>query len=415
MRPAILGNVADIPVCRPVVGEEETALVMECLRDGWVSSLGPMIPRFEEAFAGLLGMEHGVACCNGTAALHLAFESLGIGPGDEVVVPAFTLIVSANTICFAGARPVLVDVEPDTGCIDPAKIEGAITPRTKAIVAVHMYGHPCDMDPILAVARRRGLLVVEDAAQAHGALYKGRLCGSMGNVGCFSFYANKIITTGEGGMVVTNDGAAADRARLLRNQAHAEERFIHHAVGFNYRMTSLQAAIGLGQIRRLGEKIERKRHIAAVYDELLRGDDRITRPVERSGCRSVFWMYGIVLSEPRASARATALHQHAPQWRNDHGLAKTPDRAALQARRGAVMAHMAEAGVETRPFFTPLNEQPIYDGRDPRWPDLRGIFPVSSHLGAAGFYLPSGEGLTQEQQAIVGEALKAALDGAAAR
>ena len=231
-----------IPVCEPVLDGRERAYVLDCIDGNWISSLGRYIPAFEEKFSNYCGASHGVACSSGTAALHLAVESLGVGLGDEVIIPAFTLIVSANVVALTGATPVLVDVEPDTWCIDPALIEERITPKTKAIMAVHMYGHPADMTAIRSIAQRYGLSVIEDCAQAHGAEVRGRRVGGLGDVSTFSFYGNKIITTGEGGMVVTNNDRLAARARLLRDQAFEKERFVHRAVGFNYRMTTIQAA-----------------------------------------------------------------------------------------------------------------------------------------------------------------------------
>ena len=256
----------------------EREYVLDCLDTNWVSSLGEYIARFERQFATICDAAYGVACCNGTAAIHLALEALDIGPGDEVIVPAFTLIVSANMVCLTGATPVLVDVRPDTWCIDPDLIEQKITPRTKAIMAVHMYGQPCEMDATREVARRHGLKVIEDGAQAHGARYRGKPIGGIGDIGCFSFYGNKILTTGEGGMLVTSDKALAERAALLRNQAFEQERFLHHHVGFNYRMTNVQAAIGLAQCERLTEKLRRKAQIARTYDELLADEPDVRRP-----------------------------------------------------------------------------------------------------------------------------------------
>lgn len=337
--------------------------------------MGDFLPRFESAFAGLCGVPFGVACSSGTAALHLALETLGVGPGDEVIIPSFTLIVSANTVCLAGATPVLADVLPDTWCIDPALIEAGITSRTKAIMAVHMYGHPCDMDAIMDLARRHRLFVISDAAQAHGALYHDQPVGSLGDVACFSFYANKLITTGEGGMLVTRDGELAERAALLRNQAFTQERFVHHHVGFNYRMTNIQAAIGLAQCEQFEEKLQRKLEIAAVYDELLGDEPSIQRPVQADGCRNAYWMYGIMLRE-------------------SFGRTKQQVRDRLQ-----------DAGIETRSFFVPMHRQPVYQGQHPRWPDLRGTYPVSDELSARGLYLPSGTDLTHDDQVYVVEQL----------
>jgi perosamine synthetase len=365
-----------IPVCTPVMDGREREYVENCMRGNWIAS-GEFIERFEKKFAEICGASYGVACCNGTAAIHLALESLGIGDGDEVIIPAFTLIASANMVCLSGATPVLVDVTPDTWCIDPAQIEAKITPRTKAIMVVHMYGHPCDMDAIMGIAGRHKLTVIEDAAQAHGAKYRGQTVGGFGDVGCFSFYANKIITTGEGGMVVTHRKEIAERAALLRNQGFGPTRFVHDVVGFNYRMTNLEAAIGLAQCERLQQKIRRKREIAATYDELLAGENRIQRPVADPACEPVYWMYGVV-----------------------------PD-LSFGRDKEEIRAMLAADGIETRSFFIPMNQQPVFQGRDARWPDLRGRYPVGERLGSRGFYLPSGLDLTREDQEWVAERLLA--------
>lgn len=360
-----------VPVCTPVLDGREREYVSNCLDTNWISSLGEYIPRFERSFAELCDAAYGVSCSSGTAAVHLALEALDIGPGDEVIIPAFSLIVSANTVCMTGATPVLVDATPDTWCIDPEKIEAKITPRTKAIMVVHMYGHPCDMDAISEIARRHELFVIEDAAQAHGARFRGRVVGGIGDVGCFSFYGNKILTTGEGGMLVTSDRALSERAALLRNQAFEEERFLHHHVGFNYRMTNIQAAIGLAQCEKLADKVHRKIEIASIYSELLADEADLRLPVRACGCDPVYWMYGLVLEESFGRSMRD------------------------------VRARLAAEGVDTRSFFVPLNRQPVYQGNHRRWPDLRGSYPVSEQLGAQGFYLPSGLNLTREDQTYV--------------
>lgn len=354
----------------------EREYVDACMRGNWIAS-GEFIERFEKQIATVCGVPYSVACCNGTAAIHLALESLGVGEGDEVIIPAFTLIASANMVCLTGATPVLVDVTPDTWCIDPALIESRISPRTKAIMVVHMYGHPCDMNSIMAIAKRHKLTVIEDAAQAHGARYHGQTVGGIGDVSCFSFYANKIITTGEGGMVLTRHKEIAERAALLRNQAFGPTRFVHDFVGFNYRMTNIQAAIGVAQCERLQQKNRRKREIATIYDKLLDGEERIQRHASAPGCEPVCWMYGVVLDE------------------------------SFGRDKEEVRAMLAADGIETRSFFIPMNEQPVYQGRDSQCPDLRGSYPVSERLGSRGFYLPTGLDLTREDQEWIAERLLA--------
>lgn len=357
-----------IPVCEPVLDGNEQQYVQDCLRTNWISSMGKYITAFEEKFAAYCGAKYGIACSSGTTAIHLGLAALGIGRGDEVSIPSFTLIVSANMVILSGARPVLVDVDPKTWCIDPARIEEKITERTKAIMAVHMYGHPCDMDRIGEIARRHRLAVVEDAAEAHGAEYRGRKVGAIGDIGCFSFYSNKTVTTGEGGMVVTNNDALAAKCRLLRNQGFEEPRFVHRVFGFNYRMTNIQAAIGLGQCERIEDKVSRKREIARIYTDLLKTERGILLPHEEPWAKNVYWMYGIELGD-------------------EFGTSKD-----------LVMKELAEKGVETRSFFCPMHLQPVFRGSDPLFPDISGAYPVSEDLWRRGLYLPSGLGITKEQQ-----------------
>ena len=357
-----------IPVWEPVLDGSEKKYVIDCLDTAWISSMGDYITRFEESFARYCGVRHGIACSSGTTAIHLAIASAGIGAGDEVILPDFTLVACANMIILAGARPVPVDVDPEIWCLDPSRIEAKITPRTRGILAVHMYGHPCDMDAINDIARRHELLVIEDGAEAHGAEVNGRRVGSLGAVGAFSFYGNKILTTGEGGMVVTSDDDLARRARLLRNQAFGEPRFVHHDFGFNYRMTNLQAAIGLAQCERIEQKVGRKREIARIYLDLLQGQPDLTLPAERPWAKNVYWMFGVLLGD------------------------------GFGVPRDEVMRRLKNSGVETRAFFHPLHSQPVYKGSDPRYPDTTGVYPVSEDLWNRGLYLPSGLGLTRVQQ-----------------
>lgn len=356
-----------IPVCEPLLAGRESQYVNQCLDTGWISSAGQFLERFERGMAELCGVAHGVACSNGTTALHLACAALGLGPGDEVIAPAFSIISTANAIVQTGATPVLVDVEPDTLCLDPGRVAAAITPRTRAIMPVHMYGHPADMDPLLELARARGLKIIEDAAQVHGAGYQGRALGGLGDLGCFSFFANKLITTGEGGMVVTDDADLAGRLRLLRNLAHGPRRFEHHELGYNYRLTNIQAALGLAQLERLEAIKAAKAAIGQRYNHNLGDLEEITLywGRHRPGCQPVMWMYGLLLP---------------------------PDRD-----RDQFMADLKALGVDTRAFFLPLNQQPVYDGSRPGLPDLRGAFPVSEDAGRRGLYLPSGLSLTPEQ------------------
>lgn len=365
-----------IPVNEPLIGAAEHAYVEECMRTGWISSAGRFIDEFEAAWAAYCGVEHGVAVSNGTVALQLALACLDLEPGDEVIMPSFTIISCALAATSNGAVPVLVDSEPDTWCMDVARVEARITPRTRAIMPVHLYGHPVDMDPLRELADRHGLVIVEDAAEAHGATYKGRRAGSLGDVSCFSFYANKIVTTGEGGMLLTDDARIAERARSKRNLCFGEgRRFIHEEAGFNFRLTNLQAAIGLGQVERVDELVARKRRMGERYTAGLAGLP-VALPVERPWAENVYWMYGLVLD----------------------------DGVDLDAATFAEL--LAEKGVQTRPFFVGMHEQPVFLNA--------GLFageayPVAERLARRGLYLPSGLALTDGQQDAVVAAVREVL------
>jgi perosamine synthetase len=354
-----------IPVNTPDIGPRERELVAQCLAEGWVSSEGPWIERFEAACANRFGRRHAIAVTNGSAALDAAVATLGLGPGDEVIVPTFTIISCAAAVVRAGATPIFVDADPVTWCVDPALVEAAISPRTKAIMPVHIYGLPCDMDPLLALADRHGLAVIEDAAEAHGQTYKGRPCGSFGDISTLSFYANKHVTTGEGGMILTDDTTLAARCRSLRNLYFtAERRFVHEEIGWNLRMGSLQAALGIAQLERLDAFIARKKALGRQYRDLLSGVSGLTLPAESAhGSDNHYWVFGMVLDE------------------------------SLRIDAPSAMRVLAAEGVGTRPFFYPLHHQPVFermglnDGK-PR--------PVAERLAALGFYAPSGLGLSDD-------------------
>ncbi|HYG89635.1 MAG TPA: DegT/DnrJ/EryC1/StrS family aminotransferase [Azospirillum sp.] len=375
-----------IPVNEPVLGPREMECVTDALRSGWISSAGSYIDAFERNWAAYCGRRHGVAVSNGTTALQVAARALGLGPGDEVIMPTFTIVSCALAVVETGAVPVLVDSEPRTWGMDVAKLEALVTPRTKAIMVVHIYGHPVDMDPVLALAERHGLAVIEDAAEVHGAEYLSgrggpnpvwRRCGGFGDVSTFSFYANKIVTTGEGGMVLTDDDAVAARLRSLRNLCfRPDRRFLHDELGYNYRLTNLQAAIGVAQIERIGETIAAKRRIAALYDERLGNLPGLQLPAAEEWVRHVYWMYGLVLDE------------------------------SLGIDAADMMARLKARGVEARPFFLGMHEQPVFHAR--------GLFrddrhPVAERIARQGFYLPSGAGLTEDQIDTVAEAVRESL------
>jgi perosamine synthetase len=365
-----------IPVFTPWLPESARSYVLDCVDSGWISSLGKYVPRFEEELARFCGARHAVATANGTVALHLALAVLGVGPGDEVLVPDLTFVATANAVRYTGAMPVLVEVDARTWGIDPEDARRKLTPKTRAILPVHLYGRPVDLDPLLALAAEHGLDVVEDAAEAHGACYKGRRVGALGRIGAFSFYGNKIFTTGEGGAVVTNDPRLAARAAFLRDHAmDPERRYYHPEIGFNYRMTNIQAALGCSQLEHAEEILRRRRTIAAAYDAGLAGIPGLAQPVPMPWEESICWMYS-VLVEPA------------------FGLDRDRVAAGLRAR-----------GVDSRPFFVPLHELPPYRSAE--------LFPVASALARQGINLPSGTALTAAEIATVCQALRELANAAA--
>jgi perosamine synthetase len=378
-----------IPVNEPWLQEEDLQSLVACFRSGWISSAGPQLDEFENKWAAYCGVRHGIAVSNGTTALEVAVEAVGIGPGDEVIMPSFTIISCASAVVRTGGIPVLVDCDPLTFCMNVAEVEARVTPRTKAIMAVHMYGHPVDMDAILRVARKHGLKVIEDAAEVHGAEYlsargsadaRWQRCGGMGDIATFSFFANKLITTGEGGMVVTHDDALAARSRSLRNLCfQPRRRFLHDEMGHQFRMTSLQAAVGLRQIDRMPAIMERKRWAATEYRRRLGGISSLQLPFQHDWARAVYWVHSLLLSDD------------------------VPFDAAEMAKR------LAALGVETRPFFLGMHEQPVFH--------KRGLFngesyPVSERIARRGLYVPSGLAITLEQIDAVSQAVKQVMESA---
>jgi perosamine synthetase len=345
---------------------------MQCLQSNWISSAGRFIIDFEKEFARVCGTRYGVATTSGTTALHLALTTMNVGPGDEVIIPTFTMIATANSVRYTGATPVLVDSERKTWNMDTARIEAKITEKTKVIMVVHTYGHPCDMDAVQRLADKHGLFVLEDAAEAHGAVYKGRKVGSLGDAACFSFYANKIITTGEGGMITTNNEEFYRKAANLRDHAFSTERhFWHKYQGFNYRMTNIQAAVGLAQVEKFDELVGRRIRHAELYSSLLRGVKGITLPPVTEGIRNVFWMYSIIVED-------------------DFGVS-----------RDELRRRLAKRGIETRTFFIPIHLQPLYHKH------YQGQkFPVAEEFCRKGMYLPSASGLADEEIEFVCRSVK---------
>jgi perosamine synthetase len=367
-----------IPVNEPVIGKRERELVLECLDTGWISSDGPFVGQFEARFAQTVGRKHGIAVMNGSVALDAAVAALGLKAGDEVILPTFTIISCVTALLRAGAVPVPVDCDPDTWNSTPDAILAAVTAKTRAIMVVHIYGLPVDMDPILAFAEKHGIAVIEDAAEAHGLTYKGRPCGSFGDVSTFSFYPNKHVTTGEGGMIVTDNDDIAAKCRSLRNLGfNANRRFVHEELGWNFRMTNLKAALGLGQIERLEDVTARKRAMGKRYRELLAGENKLQLPAERSkGAENIYWVFGLVLSE------------------------------AVPFDAAEVMRRLGKKKIGTRPFFWPMHEQPALR-RMGLFQDLSR--PVAENIARRGFYIPSGLALTDAQMVEVAAAVKEVL------
>ena len=364
-----------IPVNEPLLNGNEEKYLVECIRTGWISSEGPFIKQFEEQFAARMGRKHGVAVSNGSVALDAAVAALGIGPGDEVIMPTFTIISCAAAIVRAGAVPVVVDCDSITWNMNVDQVEARITPRTKAIMVVHIFGLPVDMTPLLSLAHKYGLKVIEDAAEMHGQTYNGQPCGSFGDISTFSFYPNKHITTGEGGMIVTDDLALAEKCRSLRNLCFKpEQRFVHDELGWNFRMTNLQAALGVAQLERLDEFVQIKRRMGARYTELLVGTPGIQLPLAQTDfADNIYWVYALVLD----------------------------DSIPFDAKEA--MTRLGKLGIGTRPFFWPMHEQPVFR--------KMGLFvgesyPIAERIARRGFYIPSGMALTGGQMEISAAAVR---------
>jgi perosamine synthetase len=348
-----------IPIAEPLFAGNELKYVSDCVSTGWISSIGKYIRLFEEEFSKFIGTKYGIATSNGTTALHLALVTYGIGRDHEVIVPTLSFIATANCVAYTGAKPVFVDSEPNTWNIDPEKIKEKITDRTKAIIPVHLYGHPADMKPIMDLAEDHSLIVIEDAAEAHGADYRERKVGGSGDVGCFSFFGNKIITTGEGGMITTDNEEIAKKAMMLRDHGMSKEkRYWHPQIGYNYRMTNMQGAVGLAQTEKIHDYIEIRRKNAGIYNSYLKGIPNITTPPEMEWARNVYWMYSILVDKiPRDE------------------LAKI----------------LKEKNIDTRPLFYPIHTQPPYADQN------KDEFLVAQDLSRRGLSLPSAPTLTKDQ------------------
>jgi perosamine synthetase len=347
-----------IPVAEPSLDEKELMYVTECVLSGWVSSAGSFVSRFEKLYGEFCGTNYAIATSSGTTALHLALLALQVGPGDEVILPTLTFIATANAVRYTGALPVFVDSELSTWNIDVEKIEEAITERTKAIIPVHLYGHPANMEVILGVARRHDLAVIEDAAQAHGARYRGKRVGGIGDMGVFSFYGNKIVTTGEGGMVATDDKEVADRIRMLRDHGMSPKRqYWHPILGYNYRMTNLQAALGVAQMEKIESILAAKRQIAQWYTNALSGVQGLILPPKAPWAENVYWLYSILI-----------------------------DSGVFGMKRDTAVKQLKREGIDTRPVFPPVHTQPIYESGQ--------NFPIAERISSQGLSLPSSVSLT---------------------
>jgi perosamine synthetase len=367
-----------IPVNQPLLGDLEKQYLNECIETGWISAEGPFVKRLEAGLADRLGRKHGVAVCNGTAALEVAIAALKLGAGDEVILPTLTIISCAAAIVRAGATPVLVDADPLTWNMDVSQIEAKITPRTRAIMVVHLYGLPVEMEPVLALAEKYGLFVIEDAAELLGQTYQSRPCGSFGTISTFSFYSNKHITTGEGGMVLTDDDAIADRCRSLRNLCfQPQKRFIHEELGWNYRLSNLQAAVGVAQLEQLDRFLERKRQIGRLYTELLTDIPGLQLPLAKTEyAENIYWVYGLVLED------------------------------SLPLDATETMKRLAQHQIGTRPFFWGMHEQPVFQAMNLFQQER---YSIAERLARRGFYVPSGIALTDPEIYRVAEVLHEVL------
>lgn len=366
-----------IPVNIPLLSGNEEKYLLECIHTGWISSEGPFIKKFEEEFAAYVGRKEGIAVANGSGALDIALQSLKLKPGDEVIMPTFTIISPAQSIVRTGATPILVDSDPVTWNMDVTQIEVRITAKTKAILVVHIYGLPVDMDPVLELCKKYNLYLIEDAAEMHGQTYKGKMCGSFGDISTFSFYPNKHITTGEGGMIMVDDSELADRCRKLRNLAFEPtgRRFIHNELGWNYRMTNMQAALGLAQLEKIGEHIIKKRELGNAYRKDLKGLKGFQLPLEKTNySENIYWVFGLVADSPELCE--------------------------------STVEKLNANGIGTRPFFWCMHEQPVFN--------KMGLFvgdkyPVAEKLARNGFYLPSGLGMSETDIRYVLEILNGTL------
>lgn len=361
-----------IPVNEPLLDGNEKKYLNECIDTGWISSEGPFVKRLEEGMAAYVGRKYASAVCNGTVALDLAIEAMELNAGDEVIMPAFTIISCILGLVRRGIKPVLVDSDEDTWNMDVTQIEQKVTSKTRAIMVVHLYGLPVDMDPVMKIARKYNLMIIEDGAEAHGLEYKGKKCGSFGDISIMSFYPNKHITTGEGGIVLTDSKRMAERCESFKNLCHKQGyRFVHEELGYNYRMSNIQAAVGVAQLEKIEQHLDKKRRIGSFYQEAFKDNRRFRKPLKNTEyAQNIYWVFGLVMK------------------REDNRSARD------------MMNRLAEQGVGCRPFFCPMHMQPALK--------KRGLFqdesyPVAEWLYDKGFYVPSGLALTEEQLMYVAD------------
>ena len=353
-----------IPISQPLIGPREKELVLDALDSGWVSSIGKYIDEFEQKFAHYCGTRFALTVSNGTTGLHLALASLGVGPGDEVIVPDLTFVATANAVAYTGARPVLADIDPDTLCLDLASVKSLVSPKTKAIMPVHLYGHPADMDALNELAGAHGIAIIEDAAEAHGAEYKGRRVGGLSKCAVFSFYGNKVITTGEGGMLTTNDTEVYQRAKRLRDHAMSpSRRYFHEERGFNYRITNLQAALGVAQLEQIDDFLERRTEIMNWYHSEIPTTDQVRLNRVKNWAKSAFWMVCLEVD-----------------WFDE-------------TRRDSFMQALKARGIDSRPYFCTLSSMPMYRQASP---------PVAARKAQVGLNLPSFYELTRSDVHRIG-------------
>ncbi len=363
-----------VPVNTPLLSGNEKKYLNECIETGWISSEGSFVKQLEEKFAETVGRKYGIAVANGTAAIDIAVEALEIGKDDEVIMPTFTIISCITQIIRNGAKPVFVDSDANTWNMNVSQIEAKITPKTKAIMVVHIYGLPVDMNPVVDLAKKYNLKIIEDASEMIGQTYNGKPCGSFGDISTFSFYPNKHITTGEGGIVVTNNAELAEKCRSLRNLCFKpEKRFVHEHLGWNYRMTNLQAALGVAQLENIEKHIIRKREIGNLYNSLLKNVPNIQLPLQKTDfSENIYWVYGIVLDKK------------------------------LNVNAEFMMKKLADEKIGTRPFFYPMHKQPVFNNRGMF---LNEHYPIAENMGDFGFYLPSGLGITDSEIEISAQKL----------